>query len=228
MREGLTNLGGSCFSFFSLTADAPMFVFLTAEETPFSRKALVDNWIFRGYSSFVNRNVSLVILACRLELGDSKHWRVMLLRSAKCSHLFSRSIHTETRIYKTVAGCEIKADVLYSDVHPFIMSARSDSTALSPCIVYFHGGGFILGSRTSWKGIDVERDLLMNLLACNFKSGTTNAAIEHAVVVSMDYRLAPETPFASILEDTQDAIRWIVARHHELGISYHSIRRSLS
>jgi acetyl esterase len=58
-------------------------------------------------------------------------------------------------------------------------------------LVWIHGGGWIFGNLTSY-------DPLCRAL-CN-RSGAT--------VVSVDYRLSPETPFPGALEDCEGALRW--------------------
>ena len=58
-------------------------------------------------------------------------------------------------------------------------------------LVWIHGGGWIMGNLSSY-------DPLCRAL-CN-RSGTT--------VVSVDYRLSPETPFPGALEDCEVALRW--------------------
>lgn len=60
-------------------------------------------------------------------------------------------------------------------------------------VLYLHGGGWIMGNLTS-------HDALCRALAN--RSG--------AVVVSVDYRLAPETQFPGPLEDCERALRWVV------------------
>ena len=64
-----------------------------------------------------------------------------------------------------------------------------------PALVYFHGGGFVLGDLNSHHDLCVE--------------------IAHAVdlpVISVDYRLAPENPWPAAPDDAEAAVRW-VARH---------------
>ena len=87
-----------------------------------------------------------------------------------------------TYTYKTVGNCQIKADVY----RPFI---EPRSTA---AIVHIHGGALINGSRQGFKPRQVELYL---------QAGYT--------VISIDYRLAPESKLPEIIEDLQDAFRWI-------------------
>lgn len=70
-----------------------------------------------------------------------------------------------------------------------------------PALVYIHGGGFTIGS------IDTHDTLCRRICVA-----------AHCVVVSVDYRLAPEHPFPAAVEDCDDAYRWIVAHADELGI----------
>ena len=70
-----------------------------------------------------------------------------------------------------------------------------------PAVVYFHGGGWVVGSVDS-------HDPLCRALA--------NAA--EAVVVSVDYRLAPEHAFPAAAEDAYAATAWVAERADELGV----------
>lgn len=69
-----------------------------------------------------------------------------------------------------------------------------------PVLVFFHGGGFVVGSVE-------EFDTLCTLLA-------DGAA---CVVVSVDYRLAPEWTFPAATEDAFAALCWVGAHAEELG-----------
>ena len=70
-----------------------------------------------------------------------------------------------------------------------------------PGLVYFHGGGWVLCGLDSHDG--TCRDL---------------AAGTDCVVVSVDYRLAPEAPFPAAPEDCYAATRWVEAEAKALGI----------
>lgn len=71
----------------------------------------------------------------------------------------------------------------------------------SPCILYLHGGGLVLGS--------VEQD---DARAAELAVSTG------CMVASVDYRLAPEFPFPAALDDCYEALRWVVRNHLDLGI----------
>ena len=69
-----------------------------------------------------------------------------------------------------------------------------------PVIVWFHGGGWVLGSAD--QSIPVTRDL---------------AAAAGCVVVSVDYRLAPEHPAPAALVDCSAVTTWVIEHGAEEG-----------
>jgi len=70
-------------------------------------------------------------------------------------------------------------------------------------LVYFHGGGYVIGSIETHDGI-------------------TRALAKRAetVVVSVDYRLAPEHPYPAALDDCWTATKWVIANAAGLGIDH--------
>lgn len=72
--------------------------------------------------------------------------------------------------------------------------------ATLPTVVFFHGGGFMLGSVALMD--DIARKLCRDL---------------EAVVVSVDYRLAPEHRFPAAHDDALTATRWALANAAALG-----------
>jgi acetyl esterase len=67
--------------------------------------------------------------------------------------------------------------------------------------VYFHGGGWVIGSIESHDA--ASREL---------------AARSGCAVVSVEYRLAPETPFPGPLDDCVAATEWVAANGAEIGV----------
>ena len=70
-----------------------------------------------------------------------------------------------------------------------------------PVLLFFHGGGFTIGSIASH---DVLCRELSRLSGC--------------AVVSLDYRLAPEHRFPVAVNDAWDAVQWLAGHRHDLGL----------
>ena len=70
-----------------------------------------------------------------------------------------------------------------------------------PALLYFHGGGFTIGS------VDTH-DAVCRMLA----------AEAGCLVLSVDYRLAPEHRFPTAANDAHDALRWVHAHADALGV----------
>jgi len=70
-----------------------------------------------------------------------------------------------------------------------------------PLLVFFHGGGFVIGN------LDTHDNLCRTL-----------ALETSAVVVSVAYRLAPEARFPAPPEDCYAATRWLVEHAADLGV----------
>jgi acetyl esterase len=71
----------------------------------------------------------------------------------------------------------------------------------APALVFFHGGAFVLGDRYTEE------------LRC-----LRYAAEAGCVVVSVDYRLAPEHPFPAAVDDCYAGLEWTVSHAPELGV----------
>ena len=93
-----------------------------------------------------------------------------------------------TYTYKRVGDLEIKADVY-----------REDDRKVRPVVVWIHGGALIMGGREG-----VDRRIKKMFLDAGY------------AIVSIDYRLAPETKLPAIIEDVEDAFKWIRTRGPEL------------
>ena len=91
-----------------------------------------------------------------------------------------------------VAGRTIKGPAGDMPVRIYTPLCESGTAAGYPLLVYFHGGGWVLGN------LDTH-DSLCRVFA--------NAS--GCVVVSVDYRLAPENRFPAAVEDAYGAICWV-------------------
>jgi acetyl esterase len=78
---------------------------------------------------------------------------------------------------------------------------RPEAEGLLPAVFYFHGGGFCAGSLDL---VDPICRLLANRSGC--------------VVISVDYRLAPEHPYPAGVTDAYVAIAWVGAYGESFGV----------
>ncbi len=72
---------------------------------------------------------------------------------------------------------------------------------LPPLLVYYHGGGWVIGGLDTHDGV------------CRFLAAAAGLA-----VLSVDYRLAPEHPFPAAVEDGWDGFAWAAANAATLSI----------
>jgi len=104
-----------------------------------------------------------------------------LITAALASGCGKSDYQAESYVYKEVGGCNLQADVL-----------RIPTEEPQPAILWFHPGGLITGSR-GW----IDRDHILRYVQAGY------------TVVALDYRLAPETKLAEIVEDVADGYAWL-------------------
>jgi hypothetical protein len=79
-----------------------------------------------------------------------------------------------------------------SSIRALLYKPQAKPAAGSPLALTFHGGGWCIGTA------EIEEFTSLPLVRqC------------HAVVVSVDYRLAPEHPFPTAIHDSWDALKWV-------------------
>jgi acetyl esterase/lipase len=123
----------------------------------------------------------MVLFTGRRRFLRSSAAAIVSLKLSQGSLAHAAEMSPKTFTYKTVGRCAIKADVYRPEIDRGL-----------PVAVWIHGGALIMGDR---RGMD--RRLLSEL-------------IEHGyAVVSIDYRLAPETKLPAILDDLRDAFAWV-------------------
>ncbi len=97
-------------------------------------------------------------------------------------------IRKQTYIYKKVGHLDIRADVY-----------RASAEGKRPVVVWIHGGALINGHR---EGIP---------------SRVRDAVLQAGyILISIDYRLAPETQLPAIVEDVENALKWVREKGSEL------------
>lgn len=81
-----------------------------------------------------------------------------------------------------------------------LFDARADRAA-GPVMVFYHGGGFVIGNLDTHASYCAEAARQLDM-----------------PVISIDYRLAPEHPWPAGPDDCEAATRWIAERPAELGL----------
>lgn len=110
----------------------------------------------------------------------------LLLAIALLASASGQAPVSTTHIYKKAGSLEIKLD-----------AHRVADETIRPLAVWIHGGALINGGR---EGIGPAGKALLEAGYC---------------VVSIDYRLAPETKLPEIVEDLEDAFTWLRANGRE-------------
>jgi len=138
--------------------------------------------------------------------------RLLLARMARAAYppMYTQAPEQAKAAYEAGAGVLEVPKVELARVEDFTLPAR-DGAALParlyapsleklPVLLYFHGGGFTIGSIAS-------HDILCRELS----------RIAGCAVVSLGYRLAPEHRFPTAVNDAWDAALWLAAHAGELG-----------
>ncbi len=111
----------------------------------------------------------------------------------RLSELPRRPVHPELRVaHRTIPGPagDLRLRIYWPP------GERSDH----PVVVFFHGGGFVAGDLDTHDG-----------------TARQHAVGAEAVVVSVDYRLAPEHPYPAAVQDALAATEWVWAHAGELA-----------
>ncbi len=125
--------------------------------------------------------------------------------SAERARLESAKLHR-------ACGAAPRQDVAVSEIRiaaadGHTIAARSYRPTSAPAgralagLVYFHGGGWTIGSLDSYDSF------------CRHL-----AAASACVVISVEYRLAPESPFPAALDDAWSSLCWVASEATRLGI----------
>lgn len=113
-------------------------------------------------------------------------------RAAEAMKLFAPHVQTKDYTIPTRDGSTIEARTY--------RSVKKDASEKLPVYLYFHGGGFLLGTLSG-------EDPLSSQTA--IKTG--------CVVLNVNYRHTPEHPFPTAWNDTHDALAWLHKNMDEVG-----------
>lgn len=130
----------------------------------------------------------------RSNLGDVTLARRQLEETAASAHRpsVSRDAHFYDRRVPGSAG--------RPDVRARIYVPSTGDPVDQPCAVFLHGGAFVLGN------LDTEHERCVHY-----------ATRARCLVISVDYRLAPEHPFPAAFDDTMTALHWVASNGKEIG-----------
>lgn len=123
------------------------------------------------------------------QIREAMH--AMIAQSFAAFSALQDAVMEERDVTIPVAGGEIALRIYRTAAHE----------TPQPCHVYYHGGGFFLGN------LDQGDNLCRGL-----------ARQAGCIVISVDYRLAPEHRFPVAAEDSYAALCWIAAHAADLGI----------
>jgi acetyl esterase len=158
----------------------------------------------------LNRSVQAMLeLAARFDGGGPEGGRpesdpVVIRAQLRRNALLAMPVRTDIHAWgRVVAGPEGAPPVpvrVYRQFGSGLGLGRGDGR-LIPCVVYFHGGGWVSG------------DLDTHDASCRML-----AAVARCLVVSVGYRLAPENPFPAAVDDALTAYSWVQRHTGELGV----------
>ena len=122
-----------------------------------------------------------------LELTEA---RIAFERSVKLLSEAENLVNTEDRYIKG-SNDEMKIRIY-----------TPDKEGTLPVLVYFHGGGWVIGN------IETHNALCHSL-----------SHLAECKVISVDYSLAPESRFPAAIEDAYLSVKWVQDHAAELGIN---------
>ncbi|WP_163008443.1 alpha/beta hydrolase, partial [Streptomyces sp. S5] len=132
----------------------------------------------------------------------------LLDRLSRASLAELRAARAESDATRPVEGVRVRDHRLPGPeaLRVRIYRPEADAPVPAPCLVWFHGGGMVLGTP---EADDARVSAYARDVGC--------------VVVSVAYRLAPEHPHPMPVEDCYRALRWTAGRARALGIDPHRL-----
>lgn len=135
-----------------------------------------------------------------LKVLDAVPFRLSLDDGVEAARRLMRDL-PRLPVHPEVAGEDRVIDGPGGDLPIRIYRPAGAPASGAPVVVFFHGGGFVAGDLDTHDG-----------------TARLHAAGADSVVVSVDYRLAPEHPFPAAVDDAFAATKWVAAHADELGV----------
>lgn len=131
-----------------------------------------------------------------VDYGNAKRVRSRLLRAFKLAVVLRPTVEDAVEISDRLL--DVGPD--HPQVPVRVYQPPTDGAPV-PALVFFHGGGFVVG------GLDTEDE------RCREYARRTGI-----LVLSVDYRLAPEHPYPAGFDDCYRSVQWLAANAAELGV----------
>ncbi|EEC74113.1 hypothetical protein OsI_09168 [Oryza sativa Indica Group] len=146
-------------------------------------------------------NIAVDLRPFLVEFNDGRRWVLVRHETVAASDDKTRSANgvvTKDVVIDDETGVSVR---VFLPVDAAVAAAAGDGRRL-PLVVYVHGGAFCTGSASARMFHDYAESL---------------SARAAAVVVSVDYRLAPAHPVPAAYDDAWAALRWAASRRRRLS-----------
>jgi acetyl esterase/lipase len=159
--------------------------------------------VLRAGQAFGSRRRALQLVSPQLR--SPVLWIPASITNRRILHL-ARGLAPIALRGRTRRGVEVRSHTIGRSQLEVLRFGSRDVGGASPALLWFHGGGTILGTP------DLEA------------AWCSKVATELGVAVfSVDYRLAPEHPFPAGLDDCFDALTWLHGSADALGVDLQRI-----
>ncbi len=173
---------------------------LTGDRKPVERDGRVLNRGIQAMLALADRfGRSVPGPSADADTPDPVRMRSQLRVSSRIAMPVRTDVHVEGRV---IRGDEGTGGIPVRVYRQFGTGVGPGPASLPPAIVYFHGGGWVVGGLETHDG------------TCRLLAATSRC-----LVVAVDYRLAPEHPFPAAVDDCMAAYAWVQRNAEELGIA---------
>ncbi|MCS1352486.1 alpha/beta hydrolase [Mechercharimyces sp. CAU 1602] len=142
----------------------------------------------------VDKEIGQLLHTVGIEMKKLNHPTMAELTPEQCRYYYKKGLpyfHAEKIQIGRVEDRLIDSDGYSLPIRIYTPESTSSSSSL-PVLIYFHGGGWLFG--------DLDKDDAF----CRYVAKTCQA-----IVVSVDYRLAPESKYPIPLQDALTATTWV-------------------